>query len=244
MRPILFSLGPLHLYSFGLTVALGVFLSLILMIRVARRDQFPQSVNDVYDLVFVTVLGGFAGARLFYIVQNWEEYAPNPWKIFAFWEGGIIFYGGVAGALAALFVFSRWRKISFLKVLDFLIPFEALTHAFGRVGCFLNGCCYGKVCHLPWAVTFPDVPEPRHPTQIYEALFNLGLFLYLSRRYKQKHFPGEISTVYFMFYAVWRFLIEFLRADNPIWNFLTWNQWQSLALFLVAAILFLKSRKS
>ncbi len=244
MQPVLFSLGPFHLYSFGLMVALGVFISIFFMVRIARRDKFPPHPNDVYDLVFLTVFGGFLGARLFYIFQNRAGYAQNPWQMFAFWEGGIIFYGGVVGSLTALFIFARWKGQSLLKILDFLLPFVALTHAFGRIGCFLNGCCYGRVCHLPWAVAFPDIPEPRHPTQIYEAIFNFFLFLFLNERYRRKRFTGEVTGLYFMFYAVGRFVIEFWRADNPSWYFLTWNQWLSVVLFLTAGLFFLKWKKA
>lgn len=242
MKPILFSFGSFHLYSFGLMVALGVTLSLFLMQRQIRFG-FP-SREEAYDLVFVTAFTGFLGARLNYVIQNAAWYWSHPLKIFAIWEGGLIFYGGVIGSLAGLWVFTRIRKISFVKVLDFLLPYVALTHAFGRIGCFLNGCCTGKPCNLPWAVKFPELSVPVHPTQLYEAAFDFLLFLFLSARYSKRHFDGEVTALYFMLYSVARFVIEFYRADNPFWGFLTINQWMSLLVFAAALFFYGKSKNS
>ena len=242
MRPILFSFGPFHLYSFGMMVALGVLLSLVLMARRARRENFP-SPDQISDLVAVTLIGGFFGARIFYCLQNPGWYLRHPLKIFLIWEGGLVFYGGVAGSVLALFFYMRAKKISFWKGLDFLLPYVALTHAFGRIGCFLNGCCYGRVCDLPWAVRFPELPEPVHPTQLYEFFFNFCLFFFLNSRYPRRRFEGEISALYFMGYAIGRFLIEFLRGDNPFWFFLTVNQWISAGIFVAAGALW-RIRKS
>ena len=232
MKPILLSFGHFHLYSYGLMVATGVLIALLLMLRRARQDGFPTT-NDVYDLVFVTLLTGFLGARTFYVIQNFNWYSANPGKILAFWEGGLIFYGGLIGSFLGVCFFLKAKRISLGRGFDFLMPFIALAHAFGRIGCFLNGCCYGKVCDLPWAVTFPHLSFPVHPTQLYEAAYNFFLFLFLYRRYPQRKFVGEISALYFSGYAIGRFLIEFWRADNPIWNGLTSNHWVSIAILSV-----------
>ncbi len=241
MKPILFSLGPFHLYSFGVTVAAGVLLSLLLMTRRAQRDGFPRP-DDVFDLVFVVVAFGFLGARLFYVFQNFEGYRAHPLSIFAIWEGGLIFYGGVMGALVALFVFMKIRGIPFLKGLDFLLPYESLAHGFGRIGCFFNGCCGGRLCSLPWGVKFPGSAFPTHPTQLYEAAFDFAFFFFLNARTARKKFDGEISGLYFMTYAVARFVIEFYREGNPGWIF-TWNQWLSLGVFLIAFSLMISKRR-
>lgn len=226
MRPILFHIGPLPVYSFGAMIALGVFLSLFLLNGKSRRTGFPSSPEIAADLVFVTVLSGFLGGRLFYIFENAAFYLREPLNVFALWEGGLIFYGGVAGSLAGLFIAMKMKKIPYGKGLDFLIPYVALTHAFGRIGCFLNACCTGKPCDLPWAVTVEGARL--HPVQIYEAVFNFGLFLFLNARYEKKKFDGEIICLYFIFYAAGRFVFEFFRV-NPGW-ILSWNQWESILL--------------
>ncbi len=239
MKPVLFYIGPLPVFSFGTLIALGVFLSLFLMNRKSKRTGFPASPELIADLVFAGVFSGFLGGRLFYIFENGAYYWREPLRIFALWDGGLIFYGGVAGALLGLFWTFQIRKISYWKGLDFLIPYGALIHAFGRVGCFLNGCCAGKVCDLPWAVTVEGVKL--HPVQLYEAAFNFLLFLFLNARYEKKKFEGEIIALYFILYAAGRFVFEFFRV-NPGW-ILSYNQWESLALLSAGGIIYMRRRK-
>lgn len=243
MRPILFHLGPFPVFAFGFLVATGVSLSLILMARKARRTGFPPG-DMSFDMVLVTVASGFLGARIYYVLQNLSGYLQNPLQLIAVWEGGLIFYGGQVGALLGILIYFKLKKIAPLKGLDFVLPYVALSHAFGRLGCFMNGCCYGKACDLPWAIQFPDLPYPVHPTQLYEAALNTVLFLFLIWRDEKKRFDGEVTLLYFASYAVIRFGIEFARADNPFWGLLTINQWISLAVFLAAGICyaFLNSR--
>ena len=241
MNPILFSFGPFHLYSYGLCIAVGVLLSIFLMNRRAVKEGFPKP-DEVLDIAFVILVWGFLGARLFYVIQNFSYYAAEPFKILAVWEGGLIFYGG---ALAALFGF--WRTVrklhlSFWKTLDFFVPYGALAHAFGRIGCFMNGCCYGKVCHLPWAVRFPGLDHAVHPTQLYEAVYDLALFVFLLARRKRARFEGEIGLLYFLFYGLGRYLIEFVREPGWAWLGITANQWLSAAIIVVAFVFF-NSRK-
>lgn len=241
MHPILFSFGPLHVYSFGFMAALGVLVCLFLMTRAAKRFGFPKP-QDVSDLVFVTVASGFFGGRLAYVFENFRGYLGHPLRIFAVWEGGLIFYGGVIGALLGLLLFMRLKKIPYFAGLDFLLPYTALTHAFGRIGCFLNGCCYGRRCDLPWAVRFPETGRV-HPTQLYEAAFNMALFVFLRNRYARRNFDGEVSGYYFMIYAAGRFVIEFFRAGNPGWGALTVNQWTSFLIFGFGALIYAVNRK-
>ncbi len=198
MRPILFSFGSLHLYSYGLSIALGVLLAIHLMKQRALKTGFPTG-DGVFDMAFTVLVWGFAGARLFYVLQNLSYYGREPLKIFAVWEGGLIFYGGAISAFAGLLRMSRKKQWPFWKLLDFLIPYGVLTHAFGRIGCFLNGCCYGKACDLPWAVRFPELPYPVHPTQLYEALYDLVLFAFLIARRKRSALKARSLCFIFFF---------------------------------------------
>lgn len=235
MWPILFHWGPVQVYSFGLMVALGVLLSLFLMGREVEHTGFPTK-DEAFDLVFFTVVCGFAGARLLYVFENWEDYQSNPLMIFAFWEGGLIFYGGLVAALTGLLVFFKIRKLPPLKTLDFIIPYVALSHAFGRVGCFLNGCCLGDACGLPWAVRFPGESFTRHPAQLYEAFLDLILFIALQCLKKKKSRPGIVSCCYFAGYALIRFGVESIRTSNPFLLFFTYNQWISIVIFFAALL--------
>lgn len=243
MRPFLFSLGPFHLYSFGAAVALGVMTSLFLMTRASKKENFLSS-NEIFDLVFITVLSGFFSARLYFVLQNWEEYKTQAWQIFAIWEGGLIFYGGVIGSFLAVCIYFKFKKIRPLRGLDFLLPYIALAHAFGRIGCFLNGCCGGKACSYFFCVLFPETPAAVHPAQLYETCLDLMLFLLLRRFYKQRRFDGQITALYFILYSAGRFLIEFFRDGNPGWGMLTWNQWIAAAFMAVfSGVYFYQSKK-
>ncbi|MBI3306901.1 MAG: prolipoprotein diacylglyceryl transferase [Candidatus Omnitrophica bacterium] len=242
MRPILFSLGPFHLYSFGLMVLIGLLISLRAMTARAAHDGFPKK-EDAADLIFIIVLFGFIGARVFYVIENSAWYLEHPLSVFAIWEGGLIFYGGVAGALLALFIAMKLKKIPYLAGLDFLLPYVALTQAFGRIGCFLNGCCYGKACSFSWCMLFPEFDGPVHPTQLYEAAYAFLLFFLLTRLYDKKQFQGQVTVFYFMLYAAGRFTIEFFRAGHPFFLSFTFNQAFSGVLFLGAFSLFVFLRR-
>ncbi len=242
MKPILLSWGTIHLYSYGLSIALGVLLSMFLMKRRALREGFP-SPEEVFDMAFVVLVWGFLGARLFYVIQNFSYYMAEPLKLFAVWEGGLIFYGGAIAAFLGLWLTARKKKWRFWRLLDFLVPYGVLTHAFGRIGCFLNGCCFGKACDLPWAVRFPEIPYAVHPTQLYEAFYDLVLFLFLIQRRKRVRFEGEISLLYFLLYGMGRYMIEFVREPGWMWMGLTSNQWLSVAMMVAAFILFQSRRR-
>ena len=237
MKPILFSFGAIHLYSYGLSIAIGVLLSLFLMKRRALKEGFPGP-DDVFDMAFAVLVWGFLGARLFYVIQNFSYYVIEPLKIFAVWEGGLIFYGGAITAFLGFWLMARKKKWPFWKTLDFLVPYGALTHAFGRIGCFLNGCCYGKACELPWAVRFPELSYAVHPTQLYEAFYDIVLFAFLIKRRKRARFEGEIGLLYFLLYGMGRYTIEFVREPSWMWMGFTSNQWLSVAIMIIAFILF------
>lgn len=237
MKPVLFSFGSLHLYSYGLSIAVGVLLSLVLMQCRAAKEGFPAK-DDVLDISFSVLIWGFLGARLFYVVQNLSYYLSYPLKVFAVWEGGLIVYGGLVVGLAGFWITLRKKKIPFWKMLDFIVPYTALSQAFGRIGCFLNGCCYGKACDLPWAVKFQETAFPVHPTQLYEAAFDLGLFAFLLAVRKKSRFEGQTGLSYFLLYGLGRFFVEFLREPSWVWQGITSNQWLSAAVIFVAFLFF------
>ncbi|MSR77257.1 MAG: prolipoprotein diacylglyceryl transferase [Candidatus Omnitrophica bacterium] len=241
MKSILLSLGPFHLYSYGLMMVLGVMLSLFWMKKQIERDKFCNK-NTLYDMVFFCVISGLVGARLYYVIQNGAWYRVHPWNAFAVWEGGLVFYGGLISSTLGLLFFFRAKKIPPLAGFDFMIPYVALTQTFGRIGCFLNGCCFGAYCSFPWAVSFPGGPEHVHPAQIYESLYTFLLFIFLSAFYPRRNFPGQIFGLYLILYGLGRLAIEFFRDGNPMWFFLTWNQWISLGVIAGGAMLIVKER--
>ena len=228
MYPKICSIGPFTIHSYGVLIAIGVFLSIFLMGRLARRLGFSPD-GQIFDLVFIIVLSGFAGARIFYIIQEWGWYRNHPFEIIQIWKGGLVYYGGMVASFLGFFIYVRLKGLPFLKSADFMMPFIALTHAFGRVGCFLNGCCFGK---------------DHHPTQLYEAAFNLGLFLILIRTYARRQFDGQIVALYLIFYAVGRFVIEFFRGDQLPWlGPFTFHQILSFIFLFMGAMVYGICRK-
>lgn len=235
MHPILFTLGPLTIYSYGVCVA-AAFLVAILT-AAARARRFGWNPEVVYDISIYVILGALGGSRLLYILENPAEFAAAPFEVFKIWRGGLNYYGGLIGAIIAAVIYLRARRLGVAECFDILMPSLALGHAIGRIGCLLNGCCFGAMAppSLPWAVVFPEgsvahshqlyeagvVPPgcawslPVHPTQIYEVCAELGIFFALTAYLPRKRFNGEVFWLYLLLYGAARFAIEFFRGDNP-----------------------------
>lgn len=244
MHPVLFKFGFLTIHTYGLFVALGLLAALWMGARLARDRQIPS--DRVMDLTFYGVLAGFAGARLLYVVLNPSFFRDDWLGVLRVWEGGLVFYGGFIGALAAVLFYTRKQKLPPAVIFDILAVAAPLGHAIGRIGCFFAGCCYGDVCDLPWAVTFtdpltlarPDVPL--HPTQLYEAAANLMIFAVLFTLYRRAKFSGQLFLVYMAIYGIVRSIIEIFRGDARGFLFdgmLSTSQAVGLAAALVAIIL-------
>ncbi len=231
MIPVLFSFGAVTIYSFGFAVAIGILSAIFLMSRRLRRSSLflPEMASDI---LLICAAAGFLGARIYYVIQHWALYTDRPWTAFAVWEGGLTFYGGVPSAVAALILFFRWKKKPVLEGLDLVATYVAWVQAFGRLGCFLNGCCFGKSCSLPWAVSFPQGPYGVHPAQLYEVGLLFLLFAGLSSLEQKKHLPGQVLAMYFAGYGILRFFVEIFRETEVQSVFLTVNQQISLGLIL------------
>ena len=243
MAPIFFQLGPFTLYSYGIMMAVAFGLSTWLAVRDARRLPAGAAVlapEMVVDATCAALFGGIAGARLFYVALHAGEFAHAPLEIVAIWHGGLVWYGGFLGGALGGWLYTRSRRLPFLRAFDQLSPYVALGHALGRVGCFLNGCCYGAPSDAWCAVRFPNLPEPVWPTQLFEAL---GLFfLYRWLRWGQAHGalqrPGLTAGQYLLGYAALRFGLEFLRGDQTVaWEGMTLQQLVSVGLFAAGLLL-------
>lgn len=245
---------PIH--GFGLMVVVGFYAGLLLAVRRSRREKLDPEV--IHELAIWILIGGLAGARLFYVLEYWGERVNSIVDIFKVWEGGIVFYGSVFGAAAAFFLYRTRRPFPILATLDVLAPSIALGIAFGRLGCFLNGCCYGDYCDMPWlAVRFPAnslpwlaeraqglisgdaaLTLPLHPTQLYSAVDGLILLALLSAYYPLRRRDGAVTAILMMAYPVTRFLIERLRNDESAFVLgFTIAQAISLVLFAAGSVL-------
>lgn len=241
MHPILFSFGPIRLYSYGLLVAIGVLSAVLLLRRNAKRISIDPNV--ILDLAIVTVTSGFIGARIFYVLQYWDYFIASPLEIVKIWEGGIVLYGGLVGGLLGFLIFIKVKRLPFVALLDLFVPALALAQGFGRIGCFLNGCCFGLPTALPWGVSFPFSGHPVHPTQLYEAVFCFALAALLFFLWQRRPRTGTVAASYFILYPTGRFLFEFVRGDQAkFFLHLTLHQWFSLVLIAVTLVLVLRGR--
>jgi phosphatidylglycerol:prolipoprotein diacylglycerol transferase len=217
MHPILVHFGSFTLYTYGFFLAMGFLAAVWFSKRNARF--YDLKPDDISDLFFVILVSGIVGARLLYVIINFDDFRASPLDIFKLWNGGLVFFGGFMGAVAASIVTIRIKNLPFFKTADTIAPGVALGHGIGRLGCFFAGCCYGRQCDLPIAVQFshPDslapLHVPLHPTQIYMVAANLILFLILIFLQRRKRFHGMIFLSYIILYSVFRFIIEFFRGD-------------------------------
>ncbi len=236
MKPILWNLGPLTVYAWGTMLSLAVILGVIGARRLAVRARIEP--DRILDLAIWLVIAGLLGARLFYVVFYDPEYfAAHPWAVFYPTQPGLVFYGGLIAGIAAGGLYVYRHKLSFWNLADVITPFLALGYGIVRVGCFLNGCCYGKPTEAPWGVVFPGLWDiPRHPTQLYSSglallIFGVTLWLFYRRR-----FTGQVFLAYLMLYAVTRSMVEIFRENLLVLGPITIAQLVSIGLFLAALL--------
>ncbi|MGA2802068.1 MAG: prolipoprotein diacylglyceryl transferase [Verrucomicrobiota bacterium] len=219
MHPIAFQLGPLTIHWYGVMIALAFLVGLLTAARRARRENI--SGETIADVVLWLMVGGILGARIVYVTTYWkDEFAGQSFsEIFMIQHGGLVYYGGLIGAMIAGFIYIRWKKLPLWKTADVLAPSIALGNIIGRIGCLLNGCCYGRPTDLPWGIRFPsDHPTgglPVHPTEVYDALNNFILYLLLAWLFRRKKFDGEVFATYLIGYAIIRTVMEYFRGDYP-----------------------------
>ncbi|MCX6346214.1 MAG: prolipoprotein diacylglyceryl transferase [Armatimonadetes bacterium] len=247
MHSTLFTIFGIPIRAYGLMMVVGFAMGLWHAKVAAKRRGFDP--DRIYDLSLIALLSGIVGARLLYIVLNPDTESFK--DFFAVWNGGLSFHGGVLSAVIAAIIYTRWKKLSFLECADLLSPSLAIAYAFTRIGCFLNGCCYGVATGLPWGVRFLEDGQwtaPSHPTQIYASIANTLIFVLLTRLEKLNRAPGFIFVSYLGLYSAYRFLVEFLRVGTSakLWLLsLTQAQWASLIILGVsAALVFTVYRKA
>jgi len=243
---------PVNIYTYGVLVATG-FLSGIWLItwRASKEGIDP---DKMLDLCFWFLITSILGARLLYVIVDYKSFLNRPMDLFAIWKGGLVFYGGFIAGLLTIYYYARRYHLSFLKLIDIIVPSLALGQALGRLGCFAAGCCYGKATNVPWAVIFkhPAGLAPRyvqiHPTQLYESGALFLVFIFLSWFFKRRKFDGQISAYYLLIYAVIRSVIEIFRGDTirgfliPGW--ISTSQAISMVMFGIGVWFLIKRNRS
>jgi len=249
MCPILFHIGPIPIYGYGLMLATGFLLAMFLAQKDAKRFNIPE--DKLSSLFPWIILAGAFGARLFHaIVERPSYFWEHPLEVFYFWDGGVTFYGGLIGGVLTVWIFARKNKIPFIHVADFLIVYTALGQVFGRLGCFLAGCCHGVPTDVPWGISVNN-PEsitrplgiPLHPTQLYQALVNLITFLILYKVSRHKKFNGQLLLIYGLTYPLGRSIVEIFRGDSirgfVIDGVISTSQAISICVFLVCLTIYI-----
>ena len=233
MLPTLFQIGPLKIHSFGFMMAMSFLVTTILAGREFRRRGLdPEYANEAG---LGTMIGGVLGAKIYFLVDHVHDLLADPLAMI-FSGSGLTWYGGlIGGALGALLV-ARWRGIGALRLCDIAAPLLSLGYAIGRVGCFLNGDDYGRPSGVPWAMAFPAGTPPTlvrvHPTQLYEVIAGLLMFLMLTGLKSRVTRTGALFGLYLVLAGIERFLVEFIRTNDPVLLGLTTAQWFSLGLIV------------
>jgi phosphatidylglycerol---prolipoprotein diacylglyceryl transferase len=261
MQQVLFTIpifGGLKVYGYGAMLVLAFVGSTWMATWRARRERLNSDV--ILDMAFWIFLTGLIGARLFYCIQYWgQKDLKTLWDVLQYWNGGIVFYGGILGGTMAFLLYRYFRPFPLRPYLDVMAPAIAVGTLFGRLGCFLNGCCYGDRCDLPWAVSFPKpsppwehqwvlnlIPAnatqslPLHPTQLYSAIDALVILILLTAYYPLRRRDGEVMGLLMITYPITRFLIEYLRSDEGVFFAgMTISQTISLLLLMAGGVYWL-----
>lgn len=228
MMPVL-KLGGIAVHAYALFMSLGFVAGSALALARARRARVDE--DRLLSLLIAIWFGSLAGARASFVWEAWPYFAANPGEIPLVWRGGLSFYGGLAGGLAAVVAGCLRMRLPLARTLDLLVPSLAIGHALGRVGCLFHGCCYGQPATGPLAIAFAD-GLPRHPTQAYECVALLVLWVASLLRARRPHRGGELAGLYLIAYATLRFALEEVRDDmvGPAFAGLFRYQWVSLVI--------------
>lgn len=244
-------LGGFMIHLYGVFVALGIGVALMLALRRWRKVGGRDDL--VYEVLVWGVLAGLVGGRLYHLASSWSEVPDQWWGIFAVWEGGLSIWGAIAGGIGAAAIVVRRREVPVARFFDAAAPALLVGQAIGRIGCYFNQELFGRPTNLPWALEIepqhrPDgytTYETFHPTFLYEIVWNLVLFaalLWLERRFRPR--PGLIFGLYVAGYSLLRVFIELLRVDPSAHLFgLRLNFYVAAALFLVTSIFLVRQRR-
>jgi len=237
MRRILFSIGSLTVYSYGFMVAMAVLLGLIWVGKAVKKKRLG-TYDNVVDITVWLFIGGLIGARIFYIIVEFPYYFQNPAAVFRLTDGGLSFFGMLFGAYVLGLWYMKKAKLPTWKIADVIAVYLPLGYALARVGCLLNGCCYGVPSDLPWAFAIPTVDNlPRHPTQIYAILISLITFVIIWLLRNHRHFPGFLFWLYVLLYTVGRFIVEAFRESQILaFGWLRFTQFFCLLVIIAVGI--------
>lgn len=245
MFPVLFEIKNVVIHTYGFFIALAFLSAIFISKREARlAGENPEIISD---FIFWVLVAAIVGSRVFYVIIYWNNYFPNDLTgIFKIWEGGLVFYGGFIGALIVSLIYLKITHLPIWKTGDIITPSIPFGHFLGRIGCLSAGCCHGRECELPWAITFtnPESLAPLnlllHPTQMYSSLSNLLIFFFIMYYKRFKKFDGQVFWTYVVIYAVARSVLETFRGDfrgAEVAGILSVSQSIGLVMAVVAVVM-------
>ncbi|WP_251547431.1 prolipoprotein diacylglyceryl transferase [Limosilactobacillus caecicola] len=244
LNPIAFHLGPIQVHWYGVIIATGVILALILSVREGRRQGIPE--DDFYDYLLWALPIAIICARIYYVVFQWSYYRVHPDEIIAIWDGGIAIYGAIIGGFIVMYFFCRYHQLTIWTMLDVVSPAVIMAQGIGRWGNFMNQEAFGKITtraallaqHLPnWIINQMKIAGSyRVPTFLYESVWDLAGFVILLLLRHRSHFfkRGEVFLSYLIWYSLGRFFIEGMRTDSLMLGPIRVSQLLSLILFVGA----------
>lgn len=247
MKPILFSIGPFTIYSYGLMIAIGVICAFVVADR--RSKRYDLDANIVWSLGMWSAVFGFLGAKLLYLIIDLPNLIKDPSLFWDSFTKGFVVYGGIIGGIVCAIIYCRIKKLNFPAYFDLVMPSIALAQGFGRIGCFLAGCCYGRETTAWYGISFPADSFAPHgikmiPTQLISSaadFLNFAVLVLFAR--KAKH-QGQVAGLYLINYSIGRFLLEYLRNDYR-GSLLGMSTSQFISIFILIAgllIMFLAGR--
>jgi phosphatidylglycerol---prolipoprotein diacylglyceryl transferase len=249
--PVFLSIGPLKFRWYGLMYVITFVVAYFFLLAESRRKKLNLNSDDISDLIFYGAAGVILGGRLGYILfYDLSQYLAHPLEIFAIWQGGMSFHGGMLGVITAFYLYARKKNIPFFVLNDMVAQCAPIGLGLGRVGNFINGELYGRVTEVSWGVIFPGGgPFPRHPSQLYEAFLE-GILLFIIVRIAalKTASPGIATWTACAGYGLFRFIVEFFRQPDAQIGFLfgifSMGQMLSLPMFLVGSLMLVKIARS
>lgn len=233
MDRIAFSIFGIDVMWYGILMATGMIVATIIGLREAKRLNISE--DDILNIVLVGIPAGIIGARLYYVIFEWDYYGANPSQILNFRGGGMAIHGALIGGFLAGYIYCRIKKLNFLKMADTLVLGIPLAQAIGRWGNFLNKEAHGGPTNLPWGIIVDG--QKVHPTFLYESIWNVGVFTFLMLFRKNKKYEGEVTVLYIIAYSIGRFFVEGLRTDSLMLGPLRMAQVISLVGIIAALII-------
>lgn len=207
---IALQIGTITIRWYGLLIASGIALGFFLTYQEVKRQHLDPDI--LANILLLLLPCGIIGARLYYVACNMDYYGDYPWQIFQIWRGGLAIHGGIIAAVIAGIIYTHSQKIDFLRWADLLVPAVSLAQAIGRWGNFFNQEAYGYPTNLPWAMYIDGAY--RHPTFLYESIWDIVVFMILWRLLRREHKIGSVFASYLVLYSIGRFFIEMLRTDS------------------------------